>query len=62
VLFPDSYNFKVGERGIRLLGRQLQRIAIARVLLKSAKILMLDEATSAVDAAIEANIQDAFKK
>ncbi|KAF9729660.1 hypothetical protein PMIN06_012983 [Paraphaeosphaeria minitans] len=60
--FPDGYASKVGERGVRLSGGQLQRIAIARVLLKDPKIVMLDEATSAIDSAIEAQIQEAFKK
>ena len=60
--FPDGYNSKVGERGVRLSGGQLQRIAIARVLLKNPKIVLLDEATSAVDSAIEAQIQEAFSK
>jgi ABC-type transport system involved in Fe-S cluster assembly fused permease/ATPase subunit len=60
--FPDGYNSKVGERGVRLSGGQLQRIAIARVLLKNPKIVMLDEATSAIDSAIEAQIQEAFKR
>lgn len=60
--FPDGYNSKVGERGVRLSGGQLQRIAIARVLLKNPKIVMLDEATSAIDSAIEAQIQEAFRK
>lgn len=62
VSFPDGYNSKVGERGVRLSGGQLQRIAIARVLLKNPKIVMLDEATSAIDSAIEAQIQEAFRK
>ncbi|CAI6331934.1 unnamed protein product [Periconia digitata] len=62
ISFPDGYNAKVGERGVRLSGGQLQRIAIARVLLKNPKIVMLDEATSAVDSAIEAKIQEAFQK
>jgi ABC-type transport system involved in Fe-S cluster assembly fused permease/ATPase subunit len=62
VSFPDGYNSKVGERGVRLSGGQLQRIAIARVLLKDPKIVMLDEATSAIDSAIEAQIQEAFRK
>ncbi|KAF1952981.1 ATP-binding cassette-type vacuolar membrane transporter-like protein Hmt1 [Byssothecium circinans] len=60
--FPEGYASKVGERGVRLSGGQLQRIAIARVLLKDPKIVMLDEATSAIDSAIEAQIQEAFKK
>lgn len=60
--FPDGYNSKVGERGVRLSGGQLQRIAIARVLLKNPKIVMLDEATSAIDSSIEALIQEAFRK
>lgn len=60
--FPDKYNSKVGERGVRLSGGQLQRIAIARVLLKNPKIVLLDEATSAIDSAIEEQIQAAFRK
>jgi ABC-type transport system involved in Fe-S cluster assembly fused permease/ATPase subunit len=62
VEFPDGYNSKVGERGVKLSGGQLQRIAIARVLLRNPKIVLLDEATSAVDSATEALIQEAFKK
>jgi ABC-type transport system involved in Fe-S cluster assembly fused permease/ATPase subunit len=60
--FPDGYASKVGERGVRLSGGQLQRIAIARVLLKNPKIVLLDEATSAIDSSIEALIQEAFRK
>jgi ABC-type transport system involved in Fe-S cluster assembly fused permease/ATPase subunit len=60
--FPDKYNSKVGERGVRLSGGQLQRIAIARVLLKNPKIVLLDEATSAIDSAIEEQIQTAFRR
>ncbi|KAF2870322.1 heavy metal tolerance protein precursor [Massariosphaeria phaeospora] len=62
VSFPDGYNSKVGERGVRLSGGQLQRIAIARVFLKNPKIVLLDEATSAIDSTIESQIQGAFKK
>jgi ABC-type proline/glycine betaine transport system ATPase subunit len=60
--FPDQYKSKVGERGVKLSGGELQRVAIARVILKNPKIVLLDEATSAVDSSIEAQIQAAFKK
>lgn len=53
---------KVGERGVKLSGGQLQRIAIARVLLKDPKIVLLDEATSAIDSVIEEQIQTAFRR
>jgi len=60
--FPDGYKSKVGERGVKLSGGELQRIAIARVLIKNPKIVLLDEATSAVDSSTEQLIQEAFKR
>ncbi|KAM0272234.1 hypothetical protein ACHAQH_008776 [Verticillium albo-atrum] len=56
--FPDGYNTKVGDRGLRLSGGERQRVAIARTILKDPKIIMLDEATSALDAHTEQEIQD----
>jgi ABC-type multidrug transport system fused ATPase/permease subunit len=58
--FPDGYETKVGERGLRLSGGEKQRVAIARTILKGPRIIMLDEATAALDTETEQNIQAAL--
>jgi ATP-binding cassette subfamily B protein len=59
---PDGYDTVVGERGYRLSGGEKQRLAIARVILKDPRILVLDEATSHLDSQSESLIQDALNK
>ncbi len=59
---PDAYDTPVGERGLQLSGGQRQRVSIARALLKNAPILVLDEATSHLDAVSEAEVRQALDR
>ena len=57
---PDGYNTLIGENGLRLSGGEKQRISIARAMLKKSSIILLDEATSSLDADTEQKIQQAL--
>jgi ATP-binding cassette subfamily B protein len=59
---PDGYDTRVGERGLTVSGGQRQRLAIARTIIKDPRVLVLDDATSSVDATTEAEIKSALRE
>ncbi len=60
VSFPSGYDAPVGEHGLQLSGGQRQRIAVARALIRNARLILLDEATAALDSESERQVQDAI--
>jgi ATP-binding cassette subfamily B protein len=60
IAFPEGYDTLVGEKGVTLSGGQKQRVALARTLLKNPRVLILDDATSAVDTETESQIREAL--
>ena len=59
---PEGYDTMLGERGTTLSGGQRQRIALARALVRTPRLLILDDATSSVDASVEAEILESLKR